>query len=409
LDFKYHYTQEQERFRREVIAWLDDNLVHQGPAPELGRPADYGPLKDFRVKMGAKGWLAPTEPTELGGGGLSRDLARVLQEELAKRGMGRLLEDGAASLRLALQGWGSEEQVKQFLPLIASGRTDFWRHTFETSAVKPGAGPDPGSIGIRAFPDGDDYVLDGEGMFSGPGPAPDYLWTMALIGDGDSSGNSTAAFLVPAGADYVADGISVHTIRSLGPGGSHRVTFRQVRVPVYYRLGNEGDGWQPFLLANGQAGLLSEEIGDYISANDPMNDQAVAALLEYARETVRDGVPLIEEPVFQQLLMEAYINSRVTRLLKMRNSWMLDTGQAVTYQASQAAIWEKRAAERLSEIAREVAGIYALLDRDDPRSPTQGDLGVQQRWSLAQGSANGTVESHSEIIAHYLGLGPVRE
>jgi alkylation response protein AidB-like acyl-CoA dehydrogenase len=127
LDFKYHYTQEQERFRREVIAWLDANLVHQGPAPELGRPADYGLLKDFRVKMGAKGWLAPTEPTELGGGGLSRDLARVLQDELARRGVGRLLEDGAASLRLALQGWGSEEQLKQFLPLIASGRTDFWR------------------------------------------------------------------------------------------------------------------------------------------------------------------------------------------------------------------------------------------------------------------------------------------
>jgi alkylation response protein AidB-like acyl-CoA dehydrogenase len=400
LDFKYHYTEEQERFRQEVIAWLDTNPVH--PSMDL---ADYGLLRDFRLKLGAKGWLAPTEPTELGGGGLSRDLARVLQEELERRGVGRLLEDGVASLRLALQGWGSEEQLKQFLPLIAGGRTDFWRHTFETSAVKPGAGPDPGTIGIRAFPDGDDYVLDGEGMFSGPGPAPDYLWTMALIGNGDSSGNSTAAFLVPACSDEVAAGISVHTIRSLSPGGSHRVTFRQVRVPVYYRLGNEGDGWQPFLLANGQAGLLSEEIGEYISAND----EAVAGLLEYARETVRDGVPLIEEPVFQQLLMEAYINSRVTRLLKMRNSWMLDTGQAVTYQASQAAIWEKRAAERLSEIAREVAGIYALLDRDDPRSPTQGDLGVQQRWSLAQGSANGTVEAHSEIIAHYLGLGPVRE
>jgi alkylation response protein AidB-like acyl-CoA dehydrogenase len=400
LDFKYHYTQEQEQFRQEVIAWLDTNPVH--PSMDL---ADYGLLRDFRLKLGAKGWLAPTEPTELGGGGLSRDLARVLQEELERRGVGRLLEDGVASLRLALQGWGSEEQLKQFLPLIAGGRTDFWRHTFETSAVKPGAGPDPGTIGIRAFPDGDDYVLDGEGMFSGPGPAPDYLWTMALIGNGDSSGNSTAAFLVPASAGEVVGGISIRTIRSLGPGGSHRVTFRQVRVPVYYRLGNEGDGWQPFLLANGQAGLLSEEIGEYISAND----EAVAGLLEYARETVRDGVPLIEEPVFQQLLMEAYINSRVTRLLKMRNSWMLDTGQAVTYQASQAAIWEKRAAERLSEIAREVAGIYALLDRDDPRSPTQGDLGVQQRWSLAQGSANGTVEAHSEIIAHYLGLGPVRE
>ena len=176
--------------------------------------------------------------------------------------------------------------------------------------------------------------------------------------------------------------------------------FHQVRVPRDCLVGQEGDGWDlaiSSLMGSAQAGKL------------PMPDPELEGLIRYARETTYEGAPLSQEPVRQLLLMDAYINSRVTRLFRMRNAWMRAAGQEMTYQDAQAALWEQKATVRLAEITRDVAGMYALLDHSDPRRPPQGGFDVQQRRSIAQQNASGSADWYRRLIALSLGMGDREE
>ncbi|MBF8267484.1 MAG: Acyl-CoA dh protein [Dehalococcoidia bacterium] len=390
VDFEYHYTQEQERFRREVRGWLGANLPQ-----EVKRSGELGSLdhttweqcKSFQRRLGEKGWLAPTDPVEWGGGGLTSDQALILREEMRRSGLQWLLEDGSSPLRSALLQQGTEEQKRRYLPLISGGGASLWHISLE-----PGAELDTSSLGIQAFRDGDDYVLNGEGTFIGQGLWPDYLWTLALTDPDAPSSQATATFLLPAGLE----GILIQTPGSLAPEENHRVTFKQVWVPPHCLLGDDDEGW-PLM----QATLLAGPEIDYPSDHD----EEVADLLQYARETTLGGVTLSKEPFLQQLLMEAHINSQLVRILRKRNAWMAATGQQLTYHTAQVALMEKRAALRLSQIVREVMGIYALLDHEDPRSPFHGRFERHQRRSLTRQNPTGGSEVQAAAIAKHVGLG----
>ena len=394
MEFGYSYTEAQDRFRREVCAWLDANLPSESAvAGELG-DTGFGNWEDWKAflrLMGEKGWLAVTEPVELGGLGASQDLAAVLLDELQSRGLSRLLDGGASSLRRALRGWGTQEQKQQLLSPVARGRVIIW-HTL----VEPEIVPDPGDLGVEAFEDGDDYVLNGEGRFVGPGPWPDYLWTLALVDRTVPAVDATAGFLVSTSLK----GIVVTTPRQLVPGEAHRVTFNQTRVPRYCILGPDGEGRDLM-----HSALLAESAAGRPASSDP----EVADLLQYARETSREGVLLSEEPVLQQLQMEVYISSRIVRLFRMRDAWMRATGRQLTYHSAQTRLWEKRTAARLSEVVRQVAGIYALLDHRDLRAPAQGKFELQQRRSLACQDTPGSMGGYEEVMARHLGLARIEE
>ena len=130
----------------------------------------------------------------------------------------------------------------------------------------------------------------------------------------------------------------------------------------------------------------------------------VESLWQYAQDTVRGGLVLSKEPVRRQMLVEAYINSRIMRLFRMRDAWMEASGQTATYEPIQTAMWERHADSRYSQIARDVMGIYALLDDDDPNVPTQGDFEAQQRRALARQNPGGTLESYRGTVAKILKL-----
>jgi alkylation response protein AidB-like acyl-CoA dehydrogenase len=390
VDFGYHYTEEQQRFRQEVKTWLDDNIpgeLRDGWLPQDQEPAALESCLAFRKLLGDKGWLAPAEPAAQGGGGLTDAHEIVLLEELEDRRLRWFLETPSQSLKQALLPWIDQPHTGQLLTAINTGSVLLWYPWLEQ--VKE---LEPGSIGIRALRDGDDYILSGEGLFTGQGRRPDYLWVLALAGPESAPEETTAAFLVPG----ELDGIAVQTNRTLAPGQAMAVRFDQTRVPAYCLLGNDGDGW---LLT--RSAFLEEPATRHprLQAHD------LESLLQFAKEHLREGVPLLDHPVLQQLLMEAHIESRINHLFRMRDAWMRSTGQDLTYQAAQTALLESRAAQRLSEISRDVMGAYALLDRRDPRAPSAGTLELQQRMSLVHQSQDSGVEGYAAAIAQHLGMG----
>ncbi len=170
MDFTYHDTKDQKRFRQNVCTWLSANLPPVLHDPQTCRKQDattWDACRVFQRRLGDQGWLAPTAPAAWGGGELAPSQAVVLLEELEKRGLRELVDDAGASLREALHACGTEAQQEQFLLAIARGQLLLWR-----TAVEPEIELDPSILGVDAWTDGDDYVLHGEGRFVGLGPGP---------------------------------------------------------------------------------------------------------------------------------------------------------------------------------------------------------------------------------------------
>ena len=381
MDFTYKYTDGQQSFRREVRSWLETHLP-QELQDSSGQPVldqiGWGECAALRKKLGAEGWLAPKEPMELGGEGLDPANALVLFEELDARGLGWLTEEAAGVLQ-AMGRRNNQGDRESPATAIANGRVGCWR-----SQIHSLDDLDPGDWGIQITRDADDCILDGEGIFQGRDPAPGYLWTLAVHDPGGHPEQAFSAFLIPPNLD----GISIHPVRRMSPYQVHRICFDQVRVPPHCLVDQAKEGW--FLT---QSAFLTPPL--------PVRDGPLDDLLDYARTTTVQGVSIAAEPVRQQLLMEAYINRGIQRLFRMRDAWMRSTGAALTYHAAQTRLSEQRSALRLSEITREVMGVYALLDHRDARAPKNGSFALQQRLALADGRSAG---SDSKMIADALGL-----
>lgn len=378
MDFAYHYTEEQERFRAEVSAWLDAN-----DASEPALATDGSAWERLRLALGKKGWLAPSLPVEQGGAGLTPDHTVVVLEELDRRGLLSVHDAAGAQLRSALLESGSESLRRELVPVLARGRAVVWRVVLDEHA-EPGGD----TLGVGASPDGDGFILDGEAAFAGAGATPTHLWTLAV----SEPDGAILALVVPAGLN----GVRLWTPRSIGGGSLHRAEFEDVWVPRTSMLGDEGDGW---LVARDAA--LEDPTLDLPA---PEVSREAEALLRFARETTHEGRPLSEEPVRRMLLVEAYVDSRLSRLLTIRNQWRRATGLPLTYEHAQTEMLREQAALRLSHITQEVAGIYALLDADDPRAASPV-FEAQQRESVAGQNPTGLPDARRRAIADALGMG----
>lgn len=372
MDFRYHYSNDQERFRREVRSLLDPHL-----SGVSSTPPDVPASADLLISLlGQRGWLDAS---------LDPDRRVVLLQELERAGLRQTVQQAAGVLN-AVDEHGSADQRRMLLSAIGSGQLACWM----PSPGSEGA-VDPTRTPVETLRDGDDYILDGSDLFSGLGASPDFLWVQAVSGP-EGPSPVVSVFLIPA----ALDGVSVSMPRRLNTGADWLITFDNVRVPPHCLLGNEDDGWMLGPL------LRSAELEPLPPLPD---DEGLAQLLDYARETRHEGESLAEEPNCQQLLMEACINSRLSALFRTRDAWMNETGQELTYHDAQTRELERRTARRMAEIARQVAGMYALLDADDPRAPVGGGFERLQRLAVADVPPESAVAGDLAIIANALELG----
>ena len=404
MDFNYHYNDAQKSFRKKARAWLDANLANdlEDAVRQAATAQNQPESLDLRRRLGEMGWLAPKEPVECGGITASQGEEVVLAEELDRRGLGWIQDRGAAALTRALDSWASSSQLMDLRTAINQGRVSIWRTCISPEDPREDSPslqqPPTDSMSVIAREDGDDYVLNGRGWFSGQDPTPDYLWTLANLGpelphndSSPSSPDSTISLLVPAGLN----GIAVQSSRRLVDDGPRLVDFDRVRVPRTSLLGPKGEGWS----------LMHSTLNAAAATTTPPKlDAGVVRLQEYAETATKQGLPLIQEPVIQQMVMDAYIDGRVARLFQMRDAWLQASGQNTTYQPAQTRMWRKRAAQRYSRTVRQVVGVYALLDEKDPRAPAQGNFELQQRQSLVLDDPAGVSGSDAAIIARHLGM-----
>lgn len=395
MDFEYHYTPEQKRFREEVRTWLAENVpsgVRAPVDPEDMSDELYAIGLELRRKLGHQGWLYPTYPKEYGGGGLTPQHEMILQEELTRR-----KPPIATSNQLVLPSilvWGTEEQKKKFLPGLLRGETIAFQNFTE-----PQSGSDLANIKSVAVRDGDDWLITGQKIFvSGGGPArADLLFGPIMTDPNAPRHRNLGYFLI----SYPSAGLELKPMRLLNGWNQHFVFMDSVRVPGDNLIGGDHQGWQV-----AQTTLEQEHGG---RGNAFPIDERLEELVEYARETKHNGGTLGKEPFIQQQVVDSYIDSHINSLLATRNYSMYHNREEMSYHGSQSTIWRKEYNIRNAERARDVMGPYSVLSGEDSRAPFQGAPEVYQRTSLTGAHPGGTLEIQKVIVARRLGISRTQE
>ena len=390
MDFSYHYTPEQQDFRRTVSEWLDRNAPEDADALH-DSPEGAAALARLSREIGSRGWLAPSESAENGGAALSADLTVVVLEELNRRGLLSLVQGEAQALRTAVTTWGSGDQRTGLVRSLASGELAVWRHQVSVSPNSNGSvALDQDSVGLTATPDADGYIINGSGVFRGNGESPNILWIVALV-ESDDSEPLPLCLLV----DGASEGVTLAPSRMLSSMAARSVEFDEVWVLRTDALGPEGDGHR---VVNTRVSL------------DPMADlpgwveTETEALLAYARETESGGQTLGADPIRAMILVEAYIASRVSRLMRMRAGWERSQDGETERAEALDSLWRRSAGSELSQTARQVVGPRALLSADDPHAADGGRFERLGRQELAEREAGPKGDADREALSAGLGL-----
>ena len=284
MDFELEWTPEQDAFRAEVREWVERNVpdVPDHPDPAKLTRAEYDLQREFGRKLGAKGWLYPTMPTEYGGGGLSMELAMILEEELDRYNMPLppYYDTGGKLGSMAILVWGSDEQKEYFLPRMLRGEVRTWQLLTE-----PESGSDLASVRTTATRDGDEYVVNGTKIFVGSSHGAEYSWTI-VVTDPSAERHANLGWLVipmnlPGITVEPMDLLFVGGERGAASGIKNTVYFDNVRVPAFNLVGGENNGWKVAAThLEIEHGLLRSAVRE-----DPLTER----VFEYARKAYRNG------------------------------------------------------------------------------------------------------------------------
>jgi len=387
-----------ETFRRETGAWLDANAprslfgVRSQGAFEgyWGGPKSPDPGPDRRrwlELMVAKGWTAPTWPKAYGGGGLSPEEARILDEEMISRALpAALVGMGLVMLGPVLLEMGSEEQKRTHLRAICEG-TIRWCQGYS----EPSSGSDLASLRTRAIRDGDDFVVDGQKVWTSFADLSDWIFCLVRT-DPEVPKHGGISFLL---IDMSAPGVTTRRIKLIsGVSPFCETFFDSVRVPAKNVVHDVNAGWAV------AKSLLNHERTTIGSSIARQMIEAERELVALARQACgpHEG-PLADSHIRDQIARNAMRSTAFALTLKR-----LADGPPGP-ESSILKIVGTELKQRRSELAAEILGPGALGWED----PNYGEdaLKITQDWLRNRASTieGGTTEIQLNIIARrVLGL-----
>jgi alkylation response protein AidB-like acyl-CoA dehydrogenase len=342
------YPPEAEKFRGEIRAWLKENLP-KGWFDE-GFEMDSAQRKKFNDewpdKLFAGGWICATWPTEYGGKGLSTMEGVVLAEEFAKaKAPMRADFFGDTLVGPTLLQWGTEEQKKEFLPQILSGKMR-WCQGFS----EPNSGSDLASLKTTAVLDGDEWVINGQKVWTTQGHHADYCFLLTRTDPDAAKHKGISYLLVP----MRQPGVEVRGI--VQPDGTAEfceVFFDNARCPKDNVVGGVNNGW---VVTNS---TLAFERGMSATTGYRRFEAEYNYMVEAAKN---NGT--IEDPAIRQRLVTYYTKIQILRVNGLRSlsatlTKSKDMGVAAL-GATNKMFWTEMHKEAM-ELALDISGANAML------------------------------------------------
>jgi alkylation response protein AidB-like acyl-CoA dehydrogenase len=388
-----------DTFREETRRWLVANApaaIYAPPrtADELcwgGKKTRYpDDVKRWLEVMAERGWTAPTWPREYGGGGLSAAEAKILAEEMAKlRLRPPLTGFGLSMIGPLLLHEGSEELKRTHLPPIVRGEIRWCQGYSE-----PGAGSDLASLQTKALRDGDDFVVNGQKIWTSYGDKADWMFILVRT-DFEEAKHSGITFLL---MDMETPGVTPRPIRLIsGASPFCEVFLSDVRVPVRNVVGRVNGGWR---LAKALLGHERTMIADAFKERDDAR-----RLVELARRYVGEANGRVADPVIRDRIAQVEMDQACLDLTLARARDGAKAGHRPGPESSIFKLYGTELNQRRRSLMVEILGPQAL-GWEGPGFEDD-ELRVTRDWLRSRGNSieGGTSEIQLNIIAkRVLGL-----
>ena len=389
---EFTFTPELESYRREIRDFIKQNLPQGSAGLGFGRRGgDFATTQKFQRALAERNWLTLAWPKEYGGLGASLWQQLVMNEEMAYHGApGAGANMGVNWVGPALMLYGSDEQKKEHVPKIASGET--WWCTLYS---EPAAGSDLASLQTRAVRDGDDYVVNGQKIWTSGGHNADWGW-MATRTDTDAPKHKGISMLL---VDMKTPGITIRPLPDMtGAHNFNEIFFEDVRVPIRNRVGEENRGWYYMAVA---LDFERSGIGSYAGGRRSM--EQVLALTKSRPEFLQ------RNPGVRYELADRFTELRLGTYLAYRITYLQSQEIVANYEASVSKVFGSELGQRMARTALRLLGLYGMLGPGNgDLAPMNGALATGYVASPAGTIAAGTSEIQRNIIATR-GLGLPRE
>jgi alkylation response protein AidB-like acyl-CoA dehydrogenase len=342
--------------------------------------------------MAERGWTAPTWPKAYGGAGLSRAEAKILDEEMARLGCRPPLKSlGLWMLGPTLLEHASEEQKREHLPPIARGEIRWCQGYSE-----PGAGSDLVSLQTRAVRDGDEWVVDGQKVWTSQADKADWIFCLVRI-DPDAPKHEGIGFLL---IDMTSPGVRTRPIRLISGASPFCETFFEgVRVPAKNLVGGERQGW-----TIGKRVLDHERTAiSRLRASSNQEEEPLQAIAKRYVGTNPDGT--IADPILRDRVTQANFDALCHKLTLKRSADGVAAGRGPGNEISMFKLYATELNKRRRELLVQMSGLQGLGWEGE--GFTRDELQRTRDWlrSRANTIEGGSSEIQLNIIAkRVLGL-----
>ncbi|WP_281016354.1 MULTISPECIES: acyl-CoA dehydrogenase family protein [unclassified Minwuia] len=388
------FSPDEQAFRAEVRTFLEaelpDDLRHKVRQRQELEREDY--LRWQRI-LHARGWIAGSWPKEYGGCDWTPAQRHIFDEECHAADAPPLLPFGLQMVGPVIFTFGRPDQKEFFLPRLLSGE-----HWWCQGYSEPGSGSDLASLQTAAVRDGDDYIINGQKIWTSLAHHADWIFCLVRTRKEGKHQEGISFLLI----DMKTPGITVRPLILMDQGHHvNEVFFENVRVPVANRIGEENRGWTyaKFLLGNERAGI----------AEVAWNKKLLQRLKEMAADTPASGDRLLDDAVFSRKVAETEVKLTALEYCNLRILAAMQEGSPPGGEASMLKLLGSEVTQAITELTVEALGYYAapyeLADRTpgsnwSPVGPeaAEGVMG-QHLFMRAITIAGGSSEVQKNIIA----------
>jgi alkylation response protein AidB-like acyl-CoA dehydrogenase len=381
------YTEEHQALRNRLREYYDTLLTPEVEA-QLADSHGIGPNMRRVVKqMAADGWLGIGWPTEYGGQGLGAIEQYIFFDESMRAGAPVPMLT-INTVGPTIMDYGTQEQKDFFLPKILAGDIHFC-----IGYTEPESGTDLASLQTRAVRDGDEYVINGQKIYTSLAGDADYIWLATRTDPDVAKHKGISMFIVPMDTP----GIKVVPMHLLGDHNINYTFYEDVRVPAANLVGGENQGWS--LITN----QLNHERVTLCSSG--IVERALDDVRGWAQNTkLADGRRVIDQEWVQIHLARVYARLEFLKLINWKVAWTATQGHLDVADASTIKVFGTEFYMEAFKLLLEVIGQAGYLTRGSPDVVLAGRMEMYARSLVILTFGGGTNEIQRDLIAIF-GLG----
>jgi 3-oxocholest-4-en-26-oyl-CoA dehydrogenase alpha subunit len=383
MDFEF--SEEQQRFRAEVEAFLDEHETVEVMDPtreNMAQICDTPERRAFMAEVGEKGWLGMTWPEEYGGSDGDGVYEYLLNEALARRGAPQIGK-GVGIIGKTLIKHGSDKLKAEFLPKILRNEVEF-----AVGYSEPDAGSDAAAMQLKATRDGDGWRLNGQKTWTTSAHFAEWYWVGARTDPEAPKHHGITLFLVPLDDP----GLTIRPIWTMGDERTNEVFFDDVFVHDDYVVGDVNKGFQYIAQAL--------DLERFTMFTFSQIEERIRILTDYVKGTARDGELLKDDPVVRQRIAHLVTEGEVARVLGLRFVHQsLQGGDPPRSEASEYKLFATELSKRVADATMDVGGPGTQLRVGTDEAPMAGRAESTYRYTVIDTIGGGTSEVQKNIIA----------